>query len=354
VPTLAETIRQILAVPREAGTPEADKAREVVATFLRGAGYQVTAQRFRFAPSSLNGFPFFGGGLGCLALLLLPFLASDRPPPWAALAVWACGVLLLTLIASGVALGWIALGDPAREDANLIATRGDSPRRWIVAHLDTKAQGHSMAGRLVAVWVVGLAIVVLAILALLRLSGPLTIPTLVLGSGLAILAGFLAGGGRLQGRSQGARDNGSGIVAALAAAANTSDPSLGVLITGAEEFGLVGARIFARLTPNLDKCEFVNVDTVDEEGDLYLVSHNREGEQLAENLKPHLARLGLPIRMRRLPLGIFVDSAPLSRVAPAITIGRLTWRTLRRIHTPADTPEGLSLELAERIGRAIV
>jgi hypothetical protein len=353
VPTLAETTRQILQIAREAGTPEADRARQAVTAFLHGLGYHVTTQRFSFAPSSLNGFPLFGAGLGCLALVLLPLLVSDRLPPWGALAAWSFGLLVLALIASGVALGWVPLGDGLREDANLIATRGEQPRRWIVAHLDSKAQGHSMAGRLVAVWIVGLAVVVLTILSLVRLQGPLGIPGLGFGSGLAILAGFLAGRGRLRGRSQGARDNGTGIIAALAAAAATSDSSLGVLITGAEEFGLVGARIFARLTPNLEGCEFVNVDTVDQEGALYLVSHNREGEHLAESLLPQLAGLGLPIRMRRLPLGIFVDSAPLSRVAPAITIGRLTWRTLRRIHTPADTPDDLSLETAERIGRAI-
>jgi len=130
---------------------------------------------------------------------------------------------------------------------------------------------------------------------------------------------------------------------------------VGILITGAEEFGLVGARVFARWAPDLEKTEFVNVDTVDQEGRLYLVSHDRRGERLARALEPRLTDLDLPIRHRRLPLGIFVDSAPLARPgAPAITIGRLTWATLRRIHTPADTPDGLSLETAERVGRAIV
>jgi hypothetical protein len=38
---------------------------------------------------------------------------------------------------------------------------------------------------------------------------------------------------------------------------------------------------------------------------------------------------------------------------PAVTIGRLTWRTLRTIHTPRDTAAGLSLETAVRLGRAL-
>jgi peptidase M28-like protein len=257
-------------------------------------------------------------------------------------------------MATGVALGWVSLGEPAREDANLIATRGsEPPRRWVVAHLDSKAQGHSMAGRLVAVWTTVVALIALSGLAIFRLSSPVEPRWLAPGAALAILAGVLAGRGRLRGRSQGARDNGTGVVAAVSAAASTSDPHFGVLITGAEEFGLVGARVFARVTPDLAECEFVNLDTVDQEGNLYLVSHNAPGQRLAEALRPHLVGLGLPVRMRRLPIGIFVDSAPLSRVARAVTVGRLTWRTLRRIHTPDDTADDLSFDTAERVGRMI-
>ena len=68
-----------------------------------------------------------------------------------------------------------------------------------------------------------------------------------------------------------------------------------------------------------------------------------------------MTALGPRVRARRLPTGILVDSLPLARAgAAAITFGRLTWRTLRLIHTPRDVPEGLSLELADRVGRAVV
>jgi hypothetical protein len=353
VPSLKEIALQVLALPREAGTPEAAKARELVATYLTGLGYTVVSQGFTFAPSSLRAFPIFGAGLGGLALVLFPFLASDSLPPWAALAVWMSGLLALAIVATGVGLGWVQLGEGLREDANLIATRGKSPpRRWIVAHLDSKAQGHSMAGRLVAVWIVGLAVVALTALALGRLSGTLSPGLAGLGAVSAVLAGVLAGRGRLSGRSHGARDNGTGVVAALAAAA-APDSTVGILITGAEEFGLVGARVFARLWPDLGETEFVNVDTVDQEGKLYLVSHNAAGERLARAVEPLLAGIGLPMQRRSLPLGIFVDSAPLARVAPAVTVGRLTWRTLRCIHTAADTTAGLSFRAAEQVGKAI-
>ena len=351
--TLRETALKVLALTREAGTPEAAQAREHVTAYLSNLGYIVTSQTFTFAPSSLLAFPIFGAGLGVLALMVLPLLLSANSAAWAALFIWGVGVVALAILATGVGLGWTPLGEGLREDANLIATRGDvPPQRWVVAHLDSKAQGHSMAGRLIAVWIVGLAIVALSSLTLGRLFGPLSPVLSVGGVLLGLVAGFLAGRGRLNGQSHGARDNGTGVVAALAAAA-VPESHIGILITGAEEFGLVGARVFARTWQRTAGVEFVNVDTVDQEGVLYLVSHNDAGERLAGLLEPTLSALQLPIRCRRLPLGIFVDSAPLSRVAPAVTIGRLTWRTLRRIHTPADTSAGLSYRTAEQVGKAI-
>ena len=353
MPSLRETALKILALTREAGTPEAAQAREQVATYLTALGYAVTHQRFTFAPSSLLAFPIFGAGLGGLALVMLPFLSSQEWPDWLAIAVWGLGLAALSVLATGVGLGWVSLGEGTREDANLIATRGElPPERWVVAHLDSKAQGHSMAGRLVAVWATGFALVSLFALGVMRLNDAVSPILAGIGVMLAVTAGFLAGRGRLKGRSHGARDNGTGVVAALAAA-GVSDARTGILITGAEEFGLVGARVFARHWSTGGGTEFVNVDTVDQEGTLYLVSHDEQGEQLARSLEPAFTGLGLPIRRRRLPLGIFVDSAPLSRVAPAVTIGRLTWRTLRCIHTPADTSEGLSFRTAEQVGKAI-
>jgi hypothetical protein len=263
---------------------------------------------------------------------------------------------VLALLALGVGLGWIPLGGSAREDANLVATRGAGPvRRWIVAHLDTKAQAQSMAGRLVAVWILIVALFVLAALAVARLQGPLPLPAAAVAAALTVAAGALAGGGRLQGASPGARDNGTGVAGALAAAERLTGGDTGVLITGAEEFGLVGARVFAtERGASLRGAVIVNLDTIDQEGELALVSHDRAGTELARAIGPALAAAGLAARVRRLPLGILTDSVPFARRGiPAITIGRLTWRTLRLIHTPRDTADGLSLDTAERVGRAL-
>ena len=346
-------MRQVLALRREAGSTGAAQARDLVAAHLEALGYRVERQRFAFVPGSLNGFPVFGAGLGGLGLLQLPLLTSPAAPAWAALLVLVTGLTLLAVVAVGIGLGWLMLGE-SREDENLVATRGDAPvRRWIVAHLDTKAQGQSMAGRLVAVWVIGLAISVLAALASARLGGPLALPLTALGGAVAVLAGALAGRGRLRGESQGARDNGTGLAGALAAA--EAPGGAGILITGAEEFGLVGARVFVRQSgARLQGAVVVNLDTIDQEGALAIVSHDGRGSSLARAEAPRLAALGLGARLRRLPVGILTDSLPFARAGiPSVTIGRLTWRTLRTIHTPRDTPEGLSLETAIRVGRAL-
>jgi len=356
MPALDQTMADILALAREAGTPGAAAARDLVAAHLESLGYRVERQRFTFAPSSLNGFPVFGAGLGGLALLLLPLLTAERAPGWAAPLVLAGGLLLLAVVAVGIGLGWLALGGGSREDANLIATRGAVPiRRWVVAHLDTKAQVQSMAGRLVAVWVIGMAIAGLGALALLRLRGAVSVPSAGAVAAVAVLAGALAGRGRLRGTTAGARDNGTGVAGALAAAEALDDPATGILITGAEEFGMVGARVFAaQRADQLREAVVVNLDTIDQEGELALVSHDQRGAVLARREAPRLALAGLPARLRRLPIGILTDSLPFARAGvPALTIGRLTWRTLRTIHTPRDTAAGLSLETAVRVGRAL-
>jgi hypothetical protein len=349
------TIEALLVAPREAGTPAADAARRVATAHLEGLGYRVTAQPFRFHPSGLLGFPLLGAGLVLSALLVTPLLILPGVPGWGAAAVWLAGAGGSVLMGLGVGLGRLPLGE-SREDANLIAVRGEGPvSRWVVAHLDSKAQGQSMAGRLVAVWVVGLAAAVLTGLAAARLAGALpwwlASPGLVLG----VLAGSLAGRGRLRGASAGARDNGSGVAAALALAEACRDPATGICLTGAEEFGLVGARAFARrLGAAAAAVEVLNFYTLDQEGDLYLVAHDARGAALAARLEPRLRGLGPAVRRRRLPIGILVDSLPLAQAgARAVTVGRLTWRTLRLIHTPADRPDGLSLELAEAVGRAL-
>jgi hypothetical protein len=348
-------LERVLALTREAGSEGAVEAREILGDALRQLGYEVEVLRFAFSPRSLNAFPIAGAGLGWLALLQIPLLLMPALPSWGALLVWGGGLSGVLALAAGTALGWGTRSD-LREDATLIARRrGASVRRWIVAHTDTKAQGHSMAGRLVAVWAIIVAIGVLTALAVIRLRGALPVAPVAGATLSALVAGVLAGRGRLRGTTVGARDNGTGLVAALAAAEASHDPATGILLTGAEEFGLVGARVIAETRPDLIRgTEVINFDTLDDRGALSLVTHDTRGRELAGLLSPLLASADAPVRTRRLPLGIFVDSYPLARGgARAVTIGRLDWRTLRLLHTPRDTSDALSFATALRVGRAI-
>jgi hypothetical protein len=277
-------------------------------------------------------------------------------PAWVSLLVWVAGMLSLGTVAFGLSLGWATLGGDLREDANLIATRGGKVSRWIVAHYDTKAQGHSMAGRLTAVWVLTIAILLMTGLAVARLWGPLPTWLMAGGAAVAIVGGYLAGRGRLKGKSAGARDNGSGLLAALVAAQEIRDPGVGILVTGAEEFGLIGARYFAEKSGDLVAgTEVINIDTVDDQGHWRLVTHRPGAEDLLQRAEASLGDLSShPVKRHRLPAGIFVDSLPLARAgARAITIARLDWATLGRIHTSRDTLEGLSLDSAVVAGTAI-
>lgn len=313
-------------------------------------------QRFPFLPSSLNAFPVFGAGLGWLALLEIPLLLRGGLPPLAALLIWLVGLGALGVVVWGLGTGAAIPGAEQRDDANLIATRGTGPvRRWIVAHVDTKAQGHSMAGRLVAIWVLLATILLGSGLVLWRQAAP-GLPTAPVAAfaGMSLAGGLLARRGRLRGTTPGARDNGTGLLAALEAAAGSNDPDLGFLFTGAEEFGLVGARIAAEVGLVAPGAEVVNLDTLDQAGPLFLVHHGGPGTELARALRPRLGGIAREIRVRRLPLGILTDSLPFARrQVPAVTIGRLDWRTLRLIHTPRDTTEGLDLATAEAVGRAL-
>ncbi len=264
----------------------------------------------------------------------------------------------LAAMATWLGAGAAPLGADQREDANLIATRGerDQVRLWIVAHLDTKAQGHSMAGRLVAIWLLFAAVGGLGVLCLLRGFAPAPTPWPQAAAALiaTVAAGWLAGRGRLRGTSPGARDNGTGLLALLEAARLTSDPRTGFLVTGAEEFGLVGSRIFARRSGPLAGCEAINLDTLADRGSLYLVTHDRRGHELAARLRVALEPLGVPLRVRRLPPGILVDSLPLARRgAPALTLARLDWAVLRLIHTPHDTAHALDPHFALMVGAAL-
>ena len=340
---------------REAGTPDAVVARRAVSQFLTEIGYDVQEHAFRFNAGVYRALPISGALFAAASLIQVPLLLRPAPTWAPAVAVLILGALL-AMVTLGVVRGD---GGPAcsRMDGNLIASRpGSTVRCWLVAHLDTKAQAQSMAGRLWTVWVTSIALGGVIAIAVVRLLGGAVPAAVALAStALGVLGGILLTGGRLAGSSPGARDNGSGLLAVLTAAELSADGSIGVVITGAEEFGLVGARSLVRDCPSLFReATVLNVDTVDDAGTLFVVTHDRKSGALAGRVLERLAGLSPVSRERRLPLGIMVDSVPLSLVArETVTVGRLNWATLQRIHTPRDDANGYPLATAEQVGERL-
>lgn len=347
-------VMDLISRGREAGTPEAEAARRSVARFLTELGYIVQEHSFRFNAGVYRLLAAAGALLAGVALVEIPLL-QHTAPAWGALVVLLALAGTIVVVTGLIVRGYRGPG-PVRVDANLIASRpGSTVRCWLVAHLDTKAQAQSMAGRLVAVWVTVLAVTALLVSALLRTGHPLSAGPAAAAGAAGVLAGVLLSRGRLSGSSPGARDNGSGLLAVLTAAELATDPSIGVIVTGAEEFGLVGASALARERPGLFAGALVvNVDTVDDTGTLYVVTHGPASADLAARVRDAVAGLAPVIRQRRLPLGIMVDGLPLSHVAcESVTLGRLDWSTLTRIHTPRDDADGYHLGTAERLGERL-
>lgn len=327
-------------------------ARREIAALLTSMGYVVTEEAFSCGPGRLGALPLAGTGLVILALILAPSLVLEMRP-WAALAAYVPGAVVIAGLALRTGLGQPR---PERTDANLIAARPSAtPRIWIVAHLDTKAQRQSMLGRLVAIWVSIAAVILAGAAVIARLHGPLALPLALGCSALLLLAGALLIRGRLQGQTAGACDNGSGIVALLSAAEHARGDAVGFIVTSAEEFGMLGAEAIARERATmLHGCAVVNLDTIDDAGTLFVVRHDHRSEPLARLVVDLLRGVAPTVRQRRLPIGILTDSVPLSRAAAgAVTIGRLDRHTLRRMHTALDAPGTCGYETARRVGEAV-
>ena len=352
-----ELLELILSHPREAGTDGALQARRVLSEHLSQLGFDVEEQPFRFSASSLTAYPLFGAGLGWLMLVQILLLTVPRAPSWAALVAWVIGIAALGVLLAGVSLGWAPLGGQIRESANLIATRGgvDQVRRWIVAHHDTKAQGMSLARRLLAMAYATVIVILITVLAVVRLWGPIDVDIVAGAAVLALIACGLAGRGALRGSSLGARDNASGLLAAITLAQEATDPGTGFLFSGAEQFGLVGSRIFAlEHGPALPGAEVINLDTLDDRGPLTVWHHTGASAGLASDVVGLLQHGSLTVDTRRAPLFVAVDSVPLARSgAVAVTVTRFDWSTLRLVHTAGDGAEDLDFTTAEAVGRAL-
>jgi hypothetical protein len=291
-----------------------------------------------------------GAGLGWSALAAAPLLALAVPAVPAALLATLLPILP-SLVALGIARGALPFPAPRIPCANIEATRGPAPTRWLVAHCDSKAQSLSLAAR-----VLGTALAItggggLVVMGLLRVLGPLPWGVVLGGVAAAVAGGGMLSRGSLTDESPGAVDNATGVVAALAAAESLRhDDRVGVLITDAEELGMEGARAWVATRGAVDA--FINFDGLDDRGRVWVTAHGAHGRPLREALTRELDAAGYGAA-RPLPFAIPVDGVVLGRAGHAgVTLSRGDVGTARIIHTRHDSAARVSLATAIDVGRA--
>ncbi len=382
-PEIALAYARALAYPRRVGTAGEAAAIAEIAARLAQAGYQVERQPFDFSAGAqvaitleillaqiLILLTFWAWGFSAVAgmlpaLLLLALLAgmgrlrrwvaagSIAPPPSEAASRWQRLCLRLGERCQTVNLVG-RLPSPAAEPGAPPTRR---PRLYLVAHSDSKSQALPLAARMTLMALAGLAAAVFAVLTLLRPALPGLTSAAALAGLAALLAGvpvlflFLAGAGNA---SPGAIDNASGVglVLHLAEVLAHTRPELDhtILITGAEELGVVGATAFVlaaqgsgllRRQEDNGVVSVLNFDGIGSEGRLAVVGGG--DNRLAALVRAGCVELELPLG--RLPLvGALFDHIPFAEAGcdalSLVTIGPAG----RAVHTPADSADKLHVE----------
>ena len=320
--------------PRPAGSTAEARARAYAERVLDDAGFTVTREAFTYSRFPGRYATPIGGALVAATILMSAAFGLSRHSA-AALTTLVVGSVVVTIFARAM-LGDAVVSFPLQRAAseNLIATWGsDTPRVWLVAHLDTKSQPIPSLLR-----VAGITLLLAALLSALAAGGLqlALLPHRMAWWGAVVLA--LLGAppvvaSVVGARSDGAVDNASGVAAVLTAALSVRPETMfGVLLSSAEEMGLAGARAWAR---EARRGTVLNCDGVDDAGELTIMYSGAAPTALIQTLEALAPR---PPRVRRLPLGLLTDSVAFAdRGWAAVTVSRGSLATLRRVHSSADS-----------------
>ncbi|MEO8623692.1 MAG: M28 family peptidase [bacterium] len=322
--------------PRPAGGAGEHDARTYAASILTTLGFDVREELFSYSAfPGRYATPIAGALLGATIVTSSMFaLQGDANISAVLLAtgIAATAVFARWMLADGVlSTPWLR-----REGVNFVATRGaQQPRVWLVAHLDSKSQPVPSVVRMMGVTLLAVALVVACVAAVLTLAGVHARTTwwvaLVAGvsGALPVMASVVGS------RSNGAVDNASGVATVLAAAARVGpDVAFGVLLPSAEELGLAGARAWARTHV---AGVALNCDGVDDDGELVIMYNQPAPHDVIAAVRD-AAPAGVCVRARHMPLGLLTDSTAFAANGwRAVTVSHGSLRTLRRIHTPADS-----------------
>jgi hypothetical protein len=323
-------LRDIAASPRPTGGAAIAAARARVTRELAAIGFDVRERPFEY--SALPGR--FATPLLGLVMLLLVALAGHWGAAgrrWAPLAVLVLGGFAAKYGAEWVARhGVLKIPFMRALGVNLEATpRGapTTPRVWLCAHLDTKSQPVPTLIRVVGLLLAAIAYNVAVVLAILAAAGSRVTFALWAATALVTLvAAIPVVMSVVTARSPGALDNASG-VATIIEAARTLGPSVGVLITDAEELGLAGARAWAAQCGRENLV--LNCDGVDDGGGNLAVLGGRPGS-IAAALPSDLGR------RTRIP-GVLTDAVAFADAGIAsVTFMRGSMASLARVHSRRD------------------
>jgi type IV secretory pathway TrbD component len=339
-------LERLAAGPRPAGSEAEARARAYCAEILFKAGLSVAEEPFSY--SQLPGrvaTPLLGLVSG--AVLVVAAHVAHRGHAEVALAVLLAAVLIAGVLTWWLArFGVLSLPWMRAQSTNLVATRGN-PSLWLIAHLDSKSQPVPILAR--ALGVAGLLVCVTAavIVASLQMADRDVRWAWPWLTAVGLVAALPVAASLVRADSPGALDDASGVSTVLLVAQSLPpELALGVVLTSAEELGLAGARAWVR---EHGPAHAINVDGVDDAGDLRLTWTGKRPTTLLDVLKSEAARVGARGRVGRLFPGVMVDAIALGDAGwQVVTVSRGTLRTVARIHTPRDslahlTGEGVAL-----------
>ena len=341
------------------GSAAERSAREFCRERLDAAGFETGEEEFSFSEFPARFGPFLSGSIFILGVYLAAHLAVKHRMPLAGI-VAAIAAVLLSMILGRFLLNRV-LTFPAmrRSSWNLVATRGNQPKVWLVAHTDSKSQTIPMVLRIGSV-LLSLIFFLLMIAAMVKLSLEVPVATesydvaavfVSIVSFFAILASIPFALCFVTNRSRGALDNATGVAAVLLAVEQMpGDRSVGVILTSGEELALAGAKAFVESQSG--KGIAINCDTIDDRGGFVCMTGGQRGKAHAAVAKSAV-RTEQRIKIRGSIPGVLTDSMAFAESGwDTCTLSRGNLGTLERVHTSGDKPgliEGTGIALAARI-----
>lgn len=338
-PSPPDLLRDLAAAPRPTGGAAIAAARERCARELRALRFDVRETPFDF--SSFPGrvaTPLIGGAAAALTAFA-GFAGQRGAAGWrlAPLLILAIGGIVLFLAAWWLTRRGVLHAPFMRErGVNLEATRGGAPTLWLCAHLDSKSQPVSTLIRTLGIGIEAAGLFYAVALAVGAALGAQIHSVYWVQAAIVTLAGAIPVVLSTVGaRSYGAFDNASGVATMIETARQlASEPSVGIVITDAEELGLAGARAWShgRATGTV-----LNCDGVDDLGRITVMYTGARPERLLGAIERASRASGVPCETRRMIPGILMDSVAFTDGGmDSVTFSRGSVRSLVRVHSRRD------------------